>query len=103
MEVLTELKRWQIEATNPRNDGHVQEGFKNKLQTICSFLRETKVTPCLETYVYIEDGAVVHVEKEKGTCLHIIDYDVEGVSQSELLLSPQGQQCIWQTWDEEES
>jgi len=43
MQVLEELKRWYIEATNSRNDGWTQQSFRDKLEEVCEYLQKVGV------------------------------------------------------------
>jgi|TARA_Y100000287_G_scaffold185814_2_gene190184 hypothetical protein len=35
-DVLRTLKRWEVEAKNPRNDGWVTKDYKNKIRKVFS-------------------------------------------------------------------
>tara|TARA_Y100000310_G_scaffold193851_1_gene193804 strand:+ start:291 stop:485 length:195 start_codon:yes stop_codon:yes gene_type:complete len=43
MTVLEEIKRWYIEAGDNRNDGWIQQGFKDKLEEVCEYLQKVGV------------------------------------------------------------
>ena len=33
-EILTALREWNLEASNPRNDGWVQKGYEEKIKKV---------------------------------------------------------------------